>query len=380
MMMTRILNAPSKPNSQRVVLGLLTTVLICGTPGWFRAAAAQPSASPGAAAGVMANRDRVPSLIRNSVWREISQTFGVSRSTLRVVEATQTVWSDSCLGLGGAAEICALVQTPGWRLTVTNGETTWVYRTNANGRVLRLEPQIADAEPDLLPRLTASRVLDAAAQASGLPRNQLTITAAESRTWNGCLGIEDPDRPICTQIALQGWRVIVTAPERVWIYHTNQDGSDVRLNPVSSQSGAGVITPTLIGEATDTLLQELPDNGVMMMITSGGFAGQTQKTVLYDDGSLVYSMVTEDGSPVVLRRLTAAELATFMEDMQAATLSNFTGLSYPAPVGAADYITVTLISRQGVVQYADFSSEQLPSSLSQIIFSWQDIITPARLL
>jgi hypothetical protein len=49
-------------------------------------------------------------------------------------------WSDSCLGLGGPAESCLAVITPGWQveLSVDGGET-YEVRTDELGEVVRIK-------------------------------------------------------------------------------------------------------------------------------------------------------------------------------------------------------------------------------------------------
>jgi hypothetical protein len=53
--------------------------------------------------------------------------------------------------------------------------------------------------------------------------------------------------------------------------------------------------------------------------------------------------------------------------------SQFNQLSYPVPNGAADYITVTLTSRDGTTRYADIAQNQLPEPLKDVIQAWNQI-------
>ncbi len=50
-----------------------------------------------------------------------------------------TTWPDSCLGLAAQDEKCMLVETPGFRVTLTVGETNYTYRTDLTGENIRLE-------------------------------------------------------------------------------------------------------------------------------------------------------------------------------------------------------------------------------------------------
>jgi predicted small secreted protein len=49
-------------------------------------------------------------------------------------------WSDSCLGLGGPAESCLAVITPGWQVEFSvDGGETYEVRTDELGEVVRIK-------------------------------------------------------------------------------------------------------------------------------------------------------------------------------------------------------------------------------------------------
>lgn len=48
-------------------------------------------------------------------------------------------WSDGCLGLGGPAESCIAVITPGYEITILAQGVEQVFRTNGDGTVIRKE-------------------------------------------------------------------------------------------------------------------------------------------------------------------------------------------------------------------------------------------------
>lgn len=63
--------------------------------------------------------------------------LGVAEGEVVILSAYEKEWSDSCLGLGGAAEICAAVMTPGYEVTLQAKGKQYIYRTNADGSVIR---------------------------------------------------------------------------------------------------------------------------------------------------------------------------------------------------------------------------------------------------
>lgn len=61
----------------------------------------------------------------------------VSEDEVSIVSVTEQDFSDSCLGLGGPAESCLQVITPGYEVTVSAKGEEFVYRTNMDGSVVR---------------------------------------------------------------------------------------------------------------------------------------------------------------------------------------------------------------------------------------------------
>ncbi|MBM0742037.1 hypothetical protein JOY44_10465 [Phormidium sp. CLA17] len=82
---------------------------------------------------------KLPSTIANTLRKELSKQTGVSANKLQMVQSTPKTWSDGCLGLAKNDEICSQALVPGWQVVFSNGTQRWVYRTNATGRVYRLE-------------------------------------------------------------------------------------------------------------------------------------------------------------------------------------------------------------------------------------------------
>jgi len=48
-------------------------------------------------------------------------------------------WPDACLGLAEEDEVCAQVITPGWRVVLAAEGQEYVFRTDANGAIVRRE-------------------------------------------------------------------------------------------------------------------------------------------------------------------------------------------------------------------------------------------------
>ncbi len=104
---------------------------------------------------------------------------------------------------------------------------------------------------------------------------------------------------------------------------------------------------------------------IFRAIAFGGFAGQTYETNLFEDGRVVRVLVNPDAttSQPQTKQISKQEVEQFKKLVKQ-EFEQLNNLSYIAPSGAADYITVTLTSRdQYTTRYTDINQERLPSSL-----------------
>ena len=321
--------------------------------------------------------DRPSRRVIHQVRRELAQQLGIAPHELSVVSYSHQTWSDSCLGLGTAVESCAQALVPGWQIELTDGEQTWIYRTDETAQSMRLQEPSVQADTTSLPEEVADRILGAAAEASGAPKSELTLTEAQQRTWDGCLGIVVADS-FCTKIALFGWQAIVTAERDdsesgSWVYHSDAEGTDVRLNETASLPDSTVI-PSFI--PSDQLSAYTDDGVVFKVITEGGITGSSSQTLLLEDGQVVQFADDQGVSTATeLNRLSPEQVQAFTELLQQQSFSNLHGLNYSAPAGAADYRTITLTSRGSTTRYADIAQDQLPSALQQVIQAWEQMIS-----
>lgn len=83
--------------------------------------------------------NKLPETVAAAVRQELSDSTGIAADKLKVTESSKQSWPNTCLGLAKADEICGQMIVEGWRVVVSDGRQTWVYRTNARGNILRLE-------------------------------------------------------------------------------------------------------------------------------------------------------------------------------------------------------------------------------------------------
>jgi hypothetical protein len=320
--------------------------------------------------------NRLPRPVAKAVLRDLARKQGIFTSQLQIIDYSQQTWRNGCLELPQSDEICTQALVPGWRIVVSNGKQNWVYHTNNNGRSLRLASANTPSNnlPDELPASVKNAVLQAASRRLQQPISQLTIIQAQSQTWrNSCLELANADE-FCTQALVSGWRVVVGAVDQTLVYHTNQTGSAVRLNQKANE---GTLAPVQI--PASELPPPLDRDIVFRQISSGGFAGRTYQTVLLKDGRLIRVRIGDaNDSERSVRSVSVQQVQQFQRYLERSKFSRFQNLSYPAPSGAADYITYTLTSQKGTVQYNDISQNNLPTNLQAAVKAWNQLVASAQ--
>ncbi|AFY76124.1 hypothetical protein Ple7327_0694 [Pleurocapsa sp. PCC 7327] len=86
-------------------------------------------------------RESVPSQVIDAVRQELSNRTRIAPNKFKVVETRQQIWSDGCLGLAKPDEICTQALVEGWRVVLSHGDRSWIYRTDAQGNAIRLETE-----------------------------------------------------------------------------------------------------------------------------------------------------------------------------------------------------------------------------------------------
>lgn len=313
------------------------------------------------------DRGVLPTSVANAAVEDLSRKVGIPAGELKVIKYSRETWTDGCLSLGTLVEQCLQAQVKGWRVTLSDGQFSWVYRTDLQGLVLRLENQIAAN----LPPAVADAVLQAASKQSGLS-SKLRIVGSEQRSWpDGCLGLAPPGT-LCTAVIVDGWLVTVEAGQQRLVYRTNADGSQIKLDKAAS-----TIKPVPI--PISELPPRLQEDVIFRAIAFGGFASQTYETNLFENGRVVRVLVNLNGttSQPQTKQISKQEVEQ-VKKLVKQEFEQFNNLSYPAPSGAADYVTYTLTSRdQDTTRYTDINQDRLPSSLQTVIQAWNQLVAVA---
>jgi hypothetical protein len=323
-----------------------------------------------------ANQAPAPAVIQ-SIRQAVKKQFGGLQ--ISVVSATEQKWTDGCLGLPKADEVCTMAIVTGWRVEVSDKLQTWFYRTDRTGKTIRLE----NPQRSVLPQPVASKLIQQVARETNTQAEKLRITEVRAKTYDGCLGIYRPAQ-MCTKIAIQGWQSIVTSPvgeayrndNRTYVYHLSQNADRIAQNATAS----GAKRKINVSFETFGTIAPLAATEVFSSSTSGDLTGKMTRTVLTQDGkiTLYQSSPLAKFAPVVIKTLSLDRLNAFKKTLENRQFANLNGLTYLTSAALADYPTTTYQSQAAATQFIDLEKQSLPKSLQQSIASWESLVTPVK--
>ena len=90
---------------------------------------------------------------------------------------------------------------------------------------------ISHKQSDLLPSEIVKAIRQVLSEQTGIPSKKLKVIQASRKTWSdGCLGLARSDE-FCTLALVEGWRVVISDGTQKWIYRTDEQGYNIRLEP-----------------------------------------------------------------------------------------------------------------------------------------------------
>ncbi|GEM_PF-586213 len=206
----------------------------------FRASSvAGPTATP-----VLTVEEFVPPRVMGSIAARLSALLGqeVRADEVRVVSVERREWQDTSFGCPEPGQMYQPVVTPGYRIVVLVGGEEYEFRTDADGRVVRLcRPGPAAGRDDMsseegeeesmgtpvLPdeaRRAFEKALALVEQKSQMSREAITLTAWESVTWSdSSLGCPEPGK-VYLQVITPGYRFVFQAGDAQYEVHTDERG------------------------------------------------------------------------------------------------------------------------------------------------------------
>ncbi len=175
----------------------------------------------------------------------LAAELGLDLDAVEVVRFTPEEWSDSCLGLGGPAESCLQVITPGYLvvLHVAGQEANYAARTDETGEIVRfdmpMQPDTQQPGTELPATPAAERAREHLAEELGIALSEVEVLSATQEEWrDSCLGLGGPAEN-CLQAITPGWRVRLSANGQTYEAHTDRTGNRVRIRGGSASDSPG---------------------------------------------------------------------------------------------------------------------------------------------
>lgn len=78
--------------------------------------------------------------LQQALLAAVAEQQSVSPEQLQITATQAMDWPDACLGIAEPDVLCAQMITPGWAVTVTDGQTAWQYRTDLDMLQVKLAP------------------------------------------------------------------------------------------------------------------------------------------------------------------------------------------------------------------------------------------------
>ncbi|HEY9801826.1 MAG TPA: hypothetical protein V6D25_15820 [Leptolyngbyaceae cyanobacterium] len=216
---------------KQLVLTLVLTSLLSSGVGLVNHHAATAGSTTESVQLSQGWQNRLPGYVRRALLNDASRRSGVRITNLSITQATPKTFGNPCEFNFG--EICTREYRPiqGWEVVVRVRNQSWTYHVNQSGTQIVLDPKTNVSGDNQLPRAIANNILSDVSRRFRVPRRELQITKATSRTFgNPC---EFNFGEICTREyrPIQGWEVVVQGRNQSWTYHVNQSGTQIVLDP-----------------------------------------------------------------------------------------------------------------------------------------------------
>ncbi len=82
---------------------------------------------------------QMPAIVVERLRRDLSKRTQLPLTTLKLTKAEPKTWKDGCLDMAAPEEICTQALVEGWQMVFSNANQRWIYRTDQQGRDIRLE-------------------------------------------------------------------------------------------------------------------------------------------------------------------------------------------------------------------------------------------------
>ena len=157
----------------------------------------------------------------------LANQLGVAEDDIEVVSASETEFTDSCLGLGQANESCLQAMTPGWIVILDVAGQSYEAHTDETGQQVRVAVELPEGDGAAdAPSAAAQEYLVAEL---GVALGDVQVVSAEMAQFSdSCLGLGQADES-CLQAITPGWIIMLDVAGQSYEAHTDETGQQVRV-------------------------------------------------------------------------------------------------------------------------------------------------------
>ena len=229
-----------------VLFVLLLGLLVACNPAATEPGAGETVATP--AAGETPEASGASDAAVGAAIAYVANELGVPQAEVTLISAEATEFTDSCFGLGGAAESCLQAITPGYIVRLSAYGQEYEARTDEGGAAVRLAGD--DTSSDAI---TASAVAFLADELGLTPEDFQVVSVEPMEFSDACLGLGGPDES-CARVSAVGGEGVVIAGRRVIKTQTNENATVVR---VADENATGSGNDAIAASATAVLADKL---------------------------------------------------------------------------------------------------------------------------
>lgn len=179
--------------------GYLITFMVEGQPYAVRTDLDGNAVRVESAAGAPTPADELSPAVE-AARAALARQLDMEPAAVEVLSFERREWSDSCLGLGGPAESCAAVITPGWQVMLGVQGQAYEVRTDESGQQVRVAEEADEDSEGPEARTPPGPELNGAVlfyqRSGGIAGEILTVRAYPDGTVERIVGPPEPETPV----------------------------------------------------------------------------------------------------------------------------------------------------------------------------------------
>lgn len=98
-----------------------------------------PTQSNSTNAKLLASQISAPPNLIQLVRKDLARRTKIPLQQITVKTSKPMTWPNGCLGLAKTDEFCTQMLVQGWQIILSHNKKTWIYRTDSQGKAIRLE-------------------------------------------------------------------------------------------------------------------------------------------------------------------------------------------------------------------------------------------------